>query len=41
MMYDIMVFENLPFRPFTRKREAGVFKNLHSLASVFEKMRFR
>ena len=24
-----MVFENLRFRPFTRKREASIFKNLH------------
>ena len=30
MMYDIIVFVNIPFRPFTRKRKAGVFKNLHS-----------
>ena len=30
MMYDIIVFENLGFRPSTRKRESGVFKNLHS-----------
>ena len=29
MMYDIIVFENLPFRPFSRK------------ARFFEKMRFR
>ena len=36
MMYDIIVFENIGFRPSTRKREAGVFKNLHS-----GKMRFR
>ena len=27
-MYDD-VFENLGFRPFTGKRESGVFKNLH------------
>ena len=27
---DIIVFENLRFRPFTRKGQAGVFKNLHS-----------
>ena len=27
----IIVFENLRFRPFgIRKREAGIFKNLHS-----------
>ena len=30
MMYDIIVFENLGFRPSTRKRESGVFENLHS-----------
>ena len=30
MMYGIMVFENLRFRPSTRKREAGVVKNLQS-----------
>ena len=29
-MYDIIVFENLRFRPSKRKREASVFKNLHS-----------
>ena len=29
-MYDIIVFENLGFRPSTRKRQCGVFKNLHS-----------
>ena len=29
MMYDIIVFKNLCFHPFTRKREAGIFKNLH------------
>ena len=28
-MGDIIIFENLSFRPSTRKREAGVF-NLHS-----------
>ena len=27
VIYD--VFENLGFRPSTRKRESGVFKNLH------------
>ena len=30
MMYDIIVLENLRFRPSTRKREAGFLKNLHS-----------
>ena len=30
MMYDIIVFENLGFRPSTRTRQSGVFKNLHS-----------
>ena len=30
MMYDIIVLENLRFRPSTRKREDGFFKNLHS-----------
>ena len=29
-MYDIIVFENLLFRASTRKREAGVLKNVHS-----------
>ena len=29
-VYDIIVFENLRFRPSTRKWKAGVFKNLHS-----------
>ena len=29
MMYDIIVFKNLRFHPSTRKREAGIFKNLH------------
>ena len=39
-MYDIILFENLRFRPFTRKREVGVFK-ISTLESVFEKMRFQ
>ena len=41
-MYDIIVVENLRFRPSTRKREANVCKNLH-LAERFRKknMRFR
>ena len=30
MVYDIIVFEYLRFLPSIRKREAGVFKNLHS-----------
>ena len=30
MIYDIIAFVNLCFRPSTRKWEAGVFKNLHS-----------
>ena len=30
MRCDITVFENLRFRPFTRKGQAGEFKNLHS-----------
>ena len=31
-MYDIMVFENLCFRPSgIYKREARIFQNLHSL----------
>ena len=29
-MYDIIVFEIVRFRPSTRRRKAGVFKNLHS-----------
>ena len=33
-MNDIIVFENLCFRPSTRKREASVFKALH-LKDVF------
>ena len=28
-MYDIIVVENLRFRPSTRKREANVCKNFH------------
>jgi len=32
---NIIVFENLLFRPSTRKRKASVFKNLH-----FENIRF-
>ena len=38
-MYDIIVLGNLRFRPSTRKREAGFFKN--QLENVFEKMHFR
>ena len=34
MMYDIIVFKNLRFRPSARKREATLER------SVFEKMRF-
>ena len=30
MMYYIVVFENLRFRPSTRKRVASILKNLHS-----------
>ena len=30
MMNDIIVFENLRFRPSTRKRKAGFFRSLHS-----------
>ena len=30
MMHYVIVFENLRFRPSTRKRVASVFKNLHS-----------
>ena len=41
MMYDMIVFENLRFRPFTRKRKAGVSSKISTLESVFEKMRFR
>ena len=29
-MYDIIVFENLRFRPSTRKRKARAFKTFHS-----------
>lgn len=29
-MCDIIVFEKLLFRPSTRKREAGVLRNVHS-----------
>ena len=36
MVYDIIEFEYLCFRPFTRKREAGVFKNLHSGKSFWK-----
>ena len=31
MMHYIIVFENFRFHPPTRKRKAGVFKNLHSV----------
>lgn len=31
MIYDIIVFENLRFRPSTRKQKAGDFKNLQLL----------
>ena len=31
MIYDITVFENLRFRPSTRKKKAGDFKNLQLL----------
>ena len=34
MMYDIIVFKKLRFRPPSRKREATLERN------VFEKMRF-
>ena len=30
MMYDIILLENLGFPSVSRKREVGVFKNLHS-----------
>ena len=29
MMYDIIVFENLRFRPSTRKQKAGVFRDFN------------
>ena len=35
MMYDIIVFENLRFRPFTRQREASVFEKNAFLVTVF------
>ena len=38
-MYDIIVFENLRFRPSTRKRKARALK-LFTLQSVFEKDAF-
>ena len=38
-MYDIIGFENLPFRPSTRKRKPGIFKNLH-FGERFEKDAF-
>ena len=28
--YNVIIFENLRFRPSTRKHENGVFENLHS-----------
>ena len=31
MIYDIIVFENLRFRPSTRKQKADDFKNLQLL----------
>ena len=39
MMSDIIVFENLRFRPPTRKRKADYFKNL-PFGTVFENLRF-
>ena len=41
-MYDIIVFENLRFRPSKRKRKAGepAFSKISTLESVFEKMCF-
>lgn len=30
MTYDVNVFKNLRCRPSTSKRQAGVFRNLHS-----------
>ena len=42
MIYDIIVFKNLCFRPSTRKRKAGVFKaKISTLESVFETIRFQ
>ena len=38
-MYDIIAFENLPFRSCTRKRKPGIFKNLH-FGERFEKDAF-
>ena len=38
IMYDIIVFEKLRFRPSTRKRETGIFKNLLS-KTVFKNLR--
>ena len=29
MMYDIIVFENLRFRPSTREQKAGVFRDFN------------
>ena len=43
-VYDVRYdcrFENLRFRPSTRKRKAGVSSKISTLESVFEKMRFR
>ena len=33
---NIVVFENLRFRPFTRKQEAGGFKKIFTLRTVLE-----
>ena len=30
MIYDIILFENIRFRPFTRKREASVIETVYS-----------
>ena len=41
MMYVITVFENLRFRPSTRKRKPTFSRIFNPLESVLEKMRFR
>ena len=38
-MHDIVVFENLRFRPFTRQREASVFEKNAFFGDSFHRIR--
>ena len=40
LVYDFIVFENLRFRPSTRRREASVIKSFHSVqrSAIIRKM---